>query len=321
MTEDVLENHCADIVKSNLEGFGKIGTIVQTNNDQIESEVKIDSDSESLDVKYISSKRTDGIKSVAFVFERNQITIVPIGDLHIGSPMSYYQEIFKYGKTHYNIEGLYYVLLGDMLDNALKDSVGDIHDQTCSPTNQKQIFAELIKTLGPHKILGVVEGNHEERTKKISGTSLLKDSCEYNDIPFSETILVLSMALGKKYSSNILNYCVVLSHGCGGGTTLGGKAATMSKLPNIIANQDVYITGHTHESIQTKQTRYLYSIEYKKLMKQDYYQVSVGSWMGFERYQQKFLMKPQACSYTEIILNGRSTKGVSRNKHITIAVQ
>lgn len=65
-----------------------------------------------------------------YEFEGEFIDILPLGDLHIGSPESYFDEAIKLLDVYPDTK---VVFLGDLLDNAIINSVGDVYSQDINP--------------------------------------------------------------------------------------------------------------------------------------------------------------------------------------------
>ena len=93
------------------------------------------------------------------------ITIIPLADAHYGSAE------FNEPKWHRVIQRIqddpscFCVLVGDLIDNGLKNSVTNVYRQTAMPRDQKRWLANELTPI-KHKILAAVGGNHERRTAR-----------------------------------------------------------------------------------------------------------------------------------------------------------
>lgn len=92
------------------------------------------------------------------------IRVWAVADVHIGADTNL--EAFRaFLKRVLADDASYIVICGDMLDNAITGSVASIYG--ASPFQQVEECAELLRPLADAgKILGVVGGNHEARTKR-----------------------------------------------------------------------------------------------------------------------------------------------------------
>jgi len=100
-----------------------------------------------------------------FAFEGDELKIIPLGDIHIGSPQSRIQEVVKIIETA--DENVRFIFAGDVIDNALRDSISDVYEQTQNPHEALKAFTQLLD-LAKGKVLGVISGNHELRDYLIA---------------------------------------------------------------------------------------------------------------------------------------------------------
>jgi DNA polymerase II small subunit/DNA polymerase delta subunit B len=80
------------------------------------------------------------MKIVPFKFseEYDEIEIYPLNDLHIGAKetdIKLFQQFAKFIKDKPN---RYIVCIGDLLNNALKNSVSDVYSETMNPNEQRK---------------------------------------------------------------------------------------------------------------------------------------------------------------------------------------
>ena len=207
-------------------------------------------------------------------------------------------------------EATYFVLLGDILDNAIKDSVSNVYEQDLSPHEAFGQVIELLDTMRG-KVLGVVEGNHEARTRKQVGVDVLGLLCEERRIPYSQDILILDIAVGKNVprgSKKRIQYTVVCGHGYSASRTIGGKITANGRLIDVVVNGDVYLTAHTHQPSVLKLARFEADTRNKKIQRRDFYLITVPPWTGYEHYAAQRFMHPSANGYVELELSGTEKK-------------
>lgn len=91
------------------------------------------------------------------------IIVAFIADTHIGSDSSSYMRFWNFCKLIKHTSNTKVFLLADLIENFGKFFRGSgIHDQIIPPPEQKDVAKWLIKYLGKDKILGIVQGSHEE---------------------------------------------------------------------------------------------------------------------------------------------------------------
>lgn len=175
-----------------------------------------------------------------FPRDMEHLNIYPLGDLHIGSAEFDHDKWRKWKKMVMDDPNSAIVLIGDLLENNLRSSVGSPFDQTMSPREQKELLAKELRPLAD-KILSGVQGNHEYRTTRSS------DSCPLYDIMFllgiegryRENASFLKVALGSKAKDRQWTYTFAMFHG-------SSKFKTRV-MGYAIDGMDVMITGHDHQ--------------------------------------------------------------------------
>lgn len=86
--------------------------------------------------------------------------IYPIGDLHVGDPLFNEKKFKEFVNSIKSRDDTYLILMGDLLDCAIKDSIGDTYSAIQNPQQAKKYLIELLQPV-KDKILGVIQGNHE----------------------------------------------------------------------------------------------------------------------------------------------------------------
>jgi len=235
--------------------------------------------------------------------EHGFIDLIPLGDIHIGSPTSRASEALDLiSKAGSNARFLF---LGDVIDNALRDSVSDTYKQTGSPGECLRGFIQLLNAAGD-RLWGVVSGNHEDRTTRRVGVDLLELICSEREIPYSSGMLVVDVSVGRRAPSDErgYNYLIVAGHGSGGGRTPGGRVNAANRLANVVPGADIYLTGHTHQPATWKDSYFYADRHNKRIMQRDRHHLVVPAWLGYEEYAEKRFYSPSAFMEQRIFLNG-----------------
>ena len=178
-----------------------------------------------------------------------QIELLVLADYHYASPNSNRDLIKKDVEYIQNHETAYCVLAGDLLECALRSSLGDVYT-SLSPMEELAAMTDLLKPISS-KVVGAVGGNHEARHYKTNGvdmTRLLARQLGFED-KYSEDAEVIFLRFGAEakpgnHHRPIL-YTIYLTHGSGGGKKEAGKIQRLSDLADIV-DCDIYVCGHTH---------------------------------------------------------------------------
>ena len=109
--------------------------------------------------------------------------IIPISDTHIGDPRFNEEKLRGYIDWIMARENAYVVLNGDILDAAIKGSVGDTYEATMT-TNEALKYARRLFAPLKDRILAVTEGNHERRITKDTSVSPMDILSDFLDVPF-----------------------------------------------------------------------------------------------------------------------------------------
>lgn len=224
------------------------------------------------------------------------IRILPLADLHIGSPecRGYHaRELLEYVRDNPNT---YTVLLGDLMDAALRDSVSDIYGAKLNPGEEIRMIADLLRPLAEaNKILGAIDGNHERRVSKQVGISPTQMICDILGIPhlYSPDNLLITLYCPET------TYTIYGTHGSGGGKVAGSKMNSLVGLAKII-DADIYVAGHTHQPIVSKQAYNAYDPKTGKTRIKQQLFVNTASCLKYGGYGEIAGYSPTSCTYPEI---------------------
>lgn len=176
----------------------------------------------------------------------SEIIVYLIADVHAGSAQCNLDKFKEVINEVRGIKNAYIILNGDLIDNALKDSVSFEYDGL-SPSSSINIVCEILKPVAD-KILCINTGNHEYRTKKASDidpnlliATLLGVKDKYS--PGASVLFVPLDNAPKKGVSTL--FTVFCYHGAGGGTKVGSKANKVQDMSKI-CQADIYMMSHVH---------------------------------------------------------------------------
>jgi UDP-2,3-diacylglucosamine pyrophosphatase LpxH len=187
------------------------------------------------------------VTSVKVSYDRGEsIPILVASDWHIGSKhcdMSLIKRIMTYAEE----VDAYIILNGDILEMAIRNSVGSPYECDMTPNEQIEEMCSIFDKR--HKILAVLEGNHEARTKKHADVDIVSLFASMQPmIPYLDRAGAIALNTSKGAT-----YIIYAQHGVrGGGRKPGGAMnAIHDMMENVDA--DIYIHGHHHRLSLTKQ--------------------------------------------------------------------
>lgn len=192
--------------------------------------------------------------------EHEDAQIMVMGDLHVGDPNCDLEMIRESVAWLMDAPNRYAVIVGDLFNAALKDSVSDVYGEAMTVKESRKMLVRLLSpAIG--RILSVVSGNHDHRVRKAVGDDIAEITCIEAGIPYHDSQAFLDISLGKwqHMASNPkpqpVHYALYATHGFGGGRMVGGKANNLLRLGDIVS-ADIYCSGHTHTPLVIPQVRW-----------------------------------------------------------------
>lgn len=176
-----------------------------------------------------------------YKFNNKVLKIIALGDFHVGHPQFMKKEFLKVVDYIKHTRNVYCIGMGDMIENVVRYSVGDVFNQKLTPEEQ---IDKVVDYLWPikKKILWMHQGNHEERTVRQTNLDPGKYIARMLDAPYA------GYAITKPAKIKVRNqeYIFYTHHGASGSVTPGGKINAVMKMRDI-AEADVYMMGHVHD--------------------------------------------------------------------------
>ena len=181
---------------------------------------------------------------------KNFTEIAILGDVHKGNKYfdaKLFDQYYEGSSGHKGFKddpNMYIITTGDLMETALKDSLG-VQDQSEWIEDQFIWVRDKLQPISSDdRLIAVIEGNHEHRATRnwIRTTRLLAHDL---DVPYCAGYLLLNIHLKK--NGNIRDYKIALHHGYGYARTIGGKANAVLRMSNIVGDADAYVMGHLHD--------------------------------------------------------------------------
>lgn len=172
--------------------------------------------------------------------KKEYASIVFWGDVHYGHPQCDIERatgMLDYCLKHH----IYVVAMGDLIECGLRDSVGDsVYNQKLNPQGQMEFMIELLKPLAEAGLLlGIHEGNHENRITKNTGVNITKIMCKMLDVPYLGYAIWHLIRVGKQ------NYTMYTTHGSSGSRFKHTKLKAVMDIA-MFFEADVVAMGHVH---------------------------------------------------------------------------
>ena len=261
------------------------------------------------------------MKIVDFYVEAEEIKVIPLSDWHIGSPQCdevLIRQVCEYVEQH---DDVYVILNGDLVDNNLRNSVGNVFDQTMSPLEQVNRAAYYLQNIAKQKkIINMTSGNHEDRGDKegLSPSQLLLAKLMQYDPTLNErycedgayTFVTLSRGGNKKHR---LTFTIFNLHGNGNGSRIGAKISRLDDMANIIPAH-IYIRSHTHLPETHRGVMMSVNINNHTVREEPCVFVNTNAYLKYGGYGAKAGMKPTSRAIPVITLKVKRKVRNSKNE-------
>lgn len=244
----------------------------------------------------------------------HDITIIPISDVHLGSPECMEQEFISFIKSVKNTPNVYLILGGDLIDNGTRSSIGSaVFRQTRSPSAQKKEMANILSEV-KDRILCFVPGNHERRSGKDADDDPVYDIAAKLDLEtlYRENIAFVKIQMGvperengtKNDSVKRPTYVLVVTHGAGGGIYTGAAVNRNERYGYVIDGMDALIVGHTHKPFTTQPGKIKIDPFNNKVSVKPFKVICATSWLEYGGYAARGMMLPATHCLQTMTLKG-----------------
>ena len=232
-----------------------------------------------------------------------ELHLIPIGDTHVGDPGFDDKLFMDQVRQIQDDPNALCVLTGDMINNALKDSVSNVYD-AMRPSDEIRYFVKLMEPI-KDKLIGVINGNHCIRTDKHSDISPAEVIAAKLNTPYFGDEVFLKVSFGRTVPhNNQVYYGLFLYHGAGGGRLAGSKVNVVQRMTQVVL-ADIYIAGHTHQISAVPQTIYVPDLRTNKVNEQKMMCVSTGSYLKRDGYPAQKGLPPMALGSPTIVMSGK----------------
>lgn len=214
-----------------------------------------------------------GRKVLVHKFNQDKVTLVLMGDEHIGS--KFYDE-----KTHRKMLDWCFenktpiILMGDEMETATKTSIGaGVFEQSEIVQGQLEKTVAIYKPLADEGlILGNHIGNHEARIYNHSGANLSKILSQMLKINYLGVGAAHIVRVGKQ------SYTIYTTHGSSGARLPHTKIANTIKMASMI-DTEIYAQGHLHQLSHHTQNYYKVDKQSKTIKESQKHYIITGSYL------------------------------------------
>jgi len=235
-----------------------------------------------------------------------KLELYVLADLHKGDKLSDKRKFEKWKDEVLAADNRFIILNGDLLNNAIANSKSDIYGEDNTPNNALNSLVDELKPL-KDRILSITNGNHENRTYRLTSIDLMQRLARELDIEecYSEGAYLLYISFGKSQGRDCrkMIYSIYGKHGSQGGRKAGSKLNHVVEMSEII-DADIYLHSHTHVPIVSKDVFYRCDYRNRKVTEITHTYVNTNAFLGYGGYGENGGYKPGSTDYPKIILDG-----------------
>lgn len=220
-----------------------------------------------------------------------RFTLHPISDVHVGAHNHHRDQFIEKLKKIASSDSTHrIVLIGDLMDNAIRDSVGFSYGAT-PPQQELETLVELLIPV-KDRIDLLIPGNHERRSQdRTAGLDVSAQLAALLGRPeiYRPACTVLQYRFNKRKSGQHRTFVEVLCHhGTGGGRKPGGKINRATDLAILKPDVDIVLMGHVHETATRVEKVWT---GFPPTAKRRYI-IITGCWLGSEQYSKDAAYPP-----------------------------
>lgn len=193
------------------------------------------------------------------------------------------------------------IIPGDILDYVTPTSVQDVQEQTMTVDEQEEFVIDLLEPVAG-KILYLLSGNHENRTKEHN--KAVKRIAKRLSVRYADDDVLFEVSCGRKANGKPASYIIYATHGFGGGKTIGATANAVDALAHGRL-ADLYISAHNHKVEAHDDHYYVPDPQNHTIRTVRRVYVALRAFQGHTRYGRQKGMKPQPTGVVLIRLSGK----------------
>lgn len=241
------------------------------------------------------------MKFFSKTFKTGHINLYTIGDLHWGSPQCENSFVrFVVSKVKKDPCG-YWVGMGDLMENAIVGSKGDVYTQTRTPREQVDDITKLLQPIAD-KGLFLIGGNHEQRTTRAVGIAPDELIASNLDMPFMGFSCYANLFMNSHTPNGFKCY---FHH-------RPRSKNDPRPLRDIAPTADCVFVGHHHET--GRKPVVWFDVSDKNILRKVGYNYQIGSTISWnESYAEEKAYRPSHVELVYVTLRG-ATSGKYDNR-------
>lgn len=243
--------------------------------------------------------------------DRQDITIFPISDVHLGAAEHLEREWSDFCARVLEDPNAYLMLGGDLINNATRSSVSNIFEETMRPSTQKKVMREMLEPLKDRILCGVT-GNHERRSMKDADDDPTYDIMAKLDLEhlYRQNMAFVKLQFGDPKAKGLSNptYVLAVTHGSGGGIYTGAAVNRNERFGYVIDGCDALIVGHSHKPFVTQPFKIKIDPYNNKVTMKPFKVITSSSWVEFGGYAAQKMLLPSGHVPQRITIFGKTKK-------------
>lgn len=240
---------------------------------------------------------------------KDDITIVPIYDVHLGSRECREQDFIDFVNSIKDKPNVYVILGGDLIDNGTRNSVTNVFRATMMPSSQKKEMAKILEPIRD-KILCSVSGNHERRNRDVDDDPVYDIMAKLDlEQLHRENMAFLKVQLGAVDDGNKIDskqrpsYQFCITHGAGGGMLPGGVINRNERMGYALDGVDCLIVGHSHKPMISQPGKIVVDPRNNLVSVKPFKVVVATSWLNYGDYAMQKMLQPTSHALQTIHLS------------------
>lgn len=240
---------------------------------------------------------------------KDDITIVPIYDVHLGSRECREQDFIDFVNSIKDKPNVYVILGGDLIDNGTRNSVTNVFRATMMPSSQKKEMAKILEPIRD-KILCSVSGNHERRNRDVDDDPMYDIMAKLDlEQLYRENMAFLKVQLGAVDDGNKLDskqrpsYTFCVTHGAGGGMLPGGVINRNERMGYALDGVDCLVVGHSHKPMISQPGKIVVDPRNNLVSVKPFKVVVATSWLNYGDYAMQKMLQPTSHALQTIHLS------------------
>lgn len=228
----------------------------------------------------------DDFDAIRHDLEPRTIKVWAMADAHIGARECDLDGLRAFVRRVQADPDSYLVLVGDILNNGVKDSLTNVYEETMPPSMQVQAAVDLLRPVSD-RILGVVGGNHERRSAKAVDLDPMYAVCVHLGIQdlYRPNMAFVRVSMRNGRVQQVYNLLI----------THGRSAAAKRRFAYSVEGVDAVITGHTHDGLLEKPARICMTGKGNVVVK-PLISLTATSWLRYGGYGAANLYAPKSTS-------------------------